>query len=190
VAEPVEELREAVWRLPQGLVRHIEGVVAEARRLARLHGVDPERVMLAAWGHDIARAMSDQELLKAAQEYGLSLLPVEAAVPILVHGAVGAKILSRQFGIADEDVLEAVRCHTTGCPAMSPLAKVVFVADKIEPGKVQHNALLAAVRTLALDDLDRATLEYLDQSLQESVRLGRMIHPETIAARNHLLLTR
>lgn len=186
----VEELKEAISRLPQGLARHIEGVVAEARRLARHYGVGPEQAVLAAWGHDIARAMSDQELLKAARQYGLSVLPIEKAVPILIHGAVGAEILSRQFGITDQAVLEAIRCHTTGHVDMSPLAKVVFVADKIEPSKVQHNALLAAVRTLAQDDLDRAILEYLDQSLQESVRLGRMIHPETVAARNHLLLAR
>lgn len=187
---PLEELREAASRLPQGLARHIAGVAAEARRLARRHGVDEERTTLAAWGHDIARAMSAEELLAAAQGYGLDISPVEAAAPILLHGPVAAEILARRFSISDQEVLEAVRWHTTGSADMSPLAKVVLVADKIEIGKVQQNLLLAAVRTLAPDDLDAALLEYLGQSLEESVRLGRMVHPQVVTARNHLLLTR
>jgi len=184
----IETLRAAVARLPRGLADHIEGAVAEARRLARLHGVDEERAALAAWGHDIARALSPAELLSEARRLGLAVDPVEEQAPILLHGPIGAAILSRAYAVDDPEVLATARYHTTGRAGMSALEKVVFVADKIEPGKVRAEPALAKVKRLADRDLDAAILEYLNQHLLEASRRGWPLHPHTVAARNHLLL--
>jgi predicted HD superfamily hydrolase involved in NAD metabolism len=186
---PSPELRAAVARLPRGLAEHIEGTVGEARRLAALHGADEELAALAAWGHDIARALSPSELLAEARRLGLALDPVEEQAPILLHGAIGAAILSRDYGIDDPDVLAAARYHTTARAGMSTLEKVVFVADKIESGKVRGEPALARVRQLADGDLDAAILEHLDQHLAEAARRRWPLHPNTVAARNHLLMT-
>jgi predicted HD superfamily hydrolase involved in NAD metabolism len=184
----VETLRAAVARLPRGLAEHIEGVVAEARRLALLRGVDEDRAALAAWGHDIARALSPSELLAEARRLGLAVDPVEEEAPILLHGPVGAAILSRDYAIDDPEVLAVARYHTTARAGMSTLEKVVFVADKIEVGKVQGQPALARVRQLAGRDLDAAILEHLNQHLLEASRRGWPLHPNTVAARNELLL--
>jgi predicted HD superfamily hydrolase involved in NAD metabolism len=185
---PSPKLRAAIARLPRGLVEHIEGVVAEARRLARLHGVDEKRATLAAWGHDIARALSPSELLTEARRLRLALDPVEEQAPILLHGPIGAAILSRDYGIDDPEVLAATQYHTTARAGMSTLEKVVFLADKIEPGKVRAKPALAKVRQLADRDLDAAILECLNQHLIEARRRGWPLHPHTVAARNELLL--
>jgi len=186
---PSPELRAAVARLPRGLAEHIEGVVVEARRLALLHGADEQQAALAAWGHDIARALSPSELLAEARRLGLAVDPVEEEAPILLHGPIGAAILSRDYAIDDADVLAVTRYHTTARAGMSTLEKVVFVADKIEAGKVQGEPALARVRQLADRDLDAAILEYLNQHLVEASRRGWPLHPQAVAARNHLLLT-
>jgi len=188
VHRPGAELRAAVARLPRGLVEHVEGVVAEARRLALIHGADEERAALAAWGHDIARAIPPPELLAEARGLGLAVDPVEEQAPILLHGPVGAAILSRDYAIDDADVLAAARYHTTGRAGMSILEKVVFVADKVEAGKLQAEPALARVRQLAEHDLDAAILEYLNQHLLEASRRGWPLHPNTMAARNELVL--
>src|SRR4030042_935506 len=104
-----EALRAAVARLPRGLVEHIEGAVAEARRLALLHGVDEERAALAAWGHDIARALSPSELLIEARRLGIAVNPVEEAAPILLHGPIAAAIPSRRYRHDDPDAAGAAR---------------------------------------------------------------------------------
>jgi len=187
---PTPELRAAVARLPRGLAEHIEGTVEEARRLALLHGADEERAALAAWGHDIARALSPSELLAEARRLGLPLDPAEEQAPILLHGTVGAAILSRDYGIDDPDVLAATRYHTTARAAMSTLEKVVFLADKIEPGKLLAEPALTKVRRLADRDLDAAILECLNQHLLEAKRRGWPLHPHTVAARNELLMTK
>ena len=183
------ELRAAVARLPRGLAEHIEGVVAESRRLALLHGADEERAALAAWGHDIARALSSAELLPEARRLGLPVDPVEEQSPILLHGPIGAAILSRDYAIDDAEVLAVARYHTTGRAGMSILEKVVFVADKVEASKLQAEPHLATVKKLAEHDLDAAILEYLNQHLLEASRRAWPLHPQTVVARNELLLS-
>ncbi len=187
----IEALKAAIARLPRGLAEHVERVVAEADRLAAgFKELGKEQVELAAWGHDIARALSPQELLPRARRFGLEVSPVEEEAPILLHGPVGAEILRQEHGIDDPEVLAAARFHSTGRAGMSLLEKVIFVADKIEPGKVRAKPALARVRERADRDLDAAILEYLDQMLVVAREEGWPLHPQAVAARNELLLSR
>jgi len=184
-------LKAAIGHLPRGLAEHVERVVAEADRLTGgFKELDREQVELAAWGHDIARALSPQELLARARGFGLEVSPVEEQAPILLHGPVGAEILRREYGIDDPEVLAATRFHSTGRAGMSLLEKIIFVADKIEPGKVRAKPALARVRELAERDLDAAILEYLDQMLMVASEENWPLHPQAIAARNERLLAR
>ncbi len=183
-----EILRAAVARLPRGLAEHIEGTVAEARRLAHLHGIDEERAALAAWGHDIARALSPSELLAEARRLGLAVDPIQEAAPILLHGPVAEALLGREYGIDDAEVLAAARYHTTGRAGMSTLEKIVFIADKIETGKAKGNPAAASVRQLADEDLDAAVLQLLNRHLVEASHRGWPLHPDSVAARNELLM--
>jgi predicted HD superfamily hydrolase involved in NAD metabolism len=186
----LESLRQHIEGLPGGLRRHIEAVAAEARRLARLHSVDEERAALAAWTHDIARATDPEELLRLARELGLNPNEVEEAAPILLHGPVAARLLASRYGVEDEEVLAVARWHSTGRAGMSALEKVLFLADKVEPGKAAGRPELEEVRRLAETDLDGAVLRYLDLQVVEAVRQGWPLHPDAVAARNELILSR
>jgi predicted HD superfamily hydrolase involved in NAD metabolism len=183
----IDMLRAAVARLPRGLAEHVERAVAEARRLALLHGIDEERAALAAWGHDIARALSPSELLAEARRLGLTVDPVQEAAPILLHGPVAEAWLARDYGIDDAELLAAAHYHTTARAGMSTLEKIIFIADKIEAGKAKGNPAAAKVRQLAGDDLDAAALEYLNRHAVEAARRGWALHPDTAAARDDLL---
>lgn len=189
-AEARQELREAVDALPLGLRRHVYRVVQEARRLAVHYGVDQGRIELAALGHDLARAMSPQELLETAQAFGLSPNEAERSEPILLHGPVSAAIMASRCGVDDAEVLAAARHHTTARPGMALIEKLLFLADKIEPGKVRGRPALAEVRRLARRDPDQAILRYLDLNLARAAKKGWPLHPDSVAARNELLLRR
>ena len=76
--------------------------------LAPYHRVDPEQAALGMLAHDVARAMSDQELLTQANRLGLSVGLVEKQVPVLLHGPVGAEILQREDGLNDQSLYRAV----------------------------------------------------------------------------------
>jgi len=190
-------LREAVEALPMGLRDHVLRVEVEAVRLANKHGVDRERARLAALGHDLVRHKTAAELLALAIEHDLETNDVERAAPILIHGPLAARILATAYGLHDAEVLAAVDCHTTARAGMSPLEKVLFIADKVEPEKIERNPSWREVRDLAETDpstgsgqgLDRALLRWLDLHLEEAVRHAWPLHPRSVEARNELLLT-
>lgn len=181
-------LRETVGGLPAGLRGHVLRVVDEACRLARRHGVDEERAALAALGHDILRARPPSDLLALAASMGVQPDPLEQAAPILLHGPLAARLMAERYGVADPDVLAAAAWHTTARAGMTPLEKVLFLADKVEPGKSRRSRARMAVRVLAEDDLNAALLMWLDQGLARSLRRRWALHPATVAARNELLL--
>jgi predicted HD superfamily hydrolase involved in NAD metabolism len=185
---PEEALRQQVEGLPEGLRRHVERTVEEALRLAAIHGLDEERVRLAALGHDLVRALLSEEVLRLAEELGLDPDGVERAAPVLLHGPVAARLLATRFAVDDPEVLDAVRYHTTARAGMSDLEKVVFLADKTEPAEVAAHPEWREVRELATRDLDAALLKALDLYLERALREGWPLHPDVVAARNHYLL--
>lgn len=176
--------RERAADLPDWLRAHVGRVVSEGRRLAQIHEVDVERVQAGAWGHDLYRAYSDAELLTEAERAGIAPSEEEAAAPILLHGPIAAAQAEQSWGVRDDAVLEAIRWHTTARPAMSDVAVTVFVADKIEPAKVQADPGLLPIRVLAGHDLLAALAALLDRRLAAQLALGGVVHPASVQARN------
>ena len=185
----LQQLREIIAALPQGLQDHLERVRKDALTLATIHSVPLEAVELAALGHDLARAYSTETLLTRAQEWRLDVHPIEKQVPILLHGPVAAEMLRRQFGVEDIRVLEAVRWHSTAVPGMGPVGLVVFLADKLEPHKLRRSPKLHEIAGLARSSLEQAMADYLTMELALLLKEGKLIHPTSVAARNHLLDT-
>jgi predicted HD superfamily hydrolase involved in NAD metabolism len=191
----ISRLRDAVEALPQGLRDHVLRVEVEAEKLARLHDVDPLRARMAALGHDLVRHKRPDELLALAQQYAVETDAVERATPILVHGPIAARILVRDYALADADILAGIDCHTTARPGMAPLEKVLFIADKVEPEKLEHNPVWREVYDLAFDaskapgqGLDRALRRFLDLHIVASVERGWLVHQRSIDARNEILM--
>ena len=173
--------------LPDGLVAHIDRVVALGEELARRHGLDVAQVRLAAQGHDLLRAVGDEELLARAEARGLELNSVERAAPVMLHGPLAALELRERFEMEDEAALHAVWWHTTGHPDYSGEAWAMFVADKVEPSKVSRTPELGVIRELAEESLEAAALAYLEFRLAEAIERRWQVHPMSTLARNALL---
>jgi len=157
-------------------------------RLAPLHCVDPQRARISALGHDLVRHKSGDELLKLTRHYSIATDEVERATPILVHGPVAARMLYREYGLLDPEVLEGIDCHTTARANMAPVEKVLFIADKVEPEKLRYWPECREVLDLAQTDLDAALLRFLDLHFEQAVRKRWTIHQRSLDARNQLLL--
>ena len=80
-------------------------------------------------------------------------------MPVLLHGPVAAELLRRE-GLEDEEVYQGIYYHSTGCPGMSPVAKVVFLADKLDPHKLRRYPYLEELSVTALGSLDAAVLMF------------------------------
>ncbi|MBP3367532.1 MAG: bis(5'-nucleosyl)-tetraphosphatase (symmetrical) YqeK [Treponema sp.] len=116
---------------------HSVRVAQTAAQMCSLYGADEKKGYLAGIAHDICKSMNDEELLALAAEDGNPVSEIERSRPALLHGRAAAVLLQKKFGICDGDVLQAVACHTFGAPDLCPLAKIVYAADKIEPGRPQ-----------------------------------------------------
>ena len=176
-----------VGTLPRGLASHIGRVETLAGEFAQAHRLEPERVRLCAQAHDLCRWMRGEDLLTKAKELGIPVHVVEEKNPILLHGQVAAELL-RLKGLDDQVVYDGVYHHSTAYPGLHPVAKAVFLADKLEPNKAGRYAYSSeALKARAMRSLDEALLEFLSREIGASLARGQMVHPSALDARNELL---
>ena len=187
IYELPSDLQETLDALPTGLVEHIQRVRVIAVELAEGHKLDKVRVDFAAAAHDIARAESNHSLLAEAQTAGIPITNVDEDNPMLLHGPVGAERLRANLGVNDDEILEAVYWHTTALATMGSIAKVVYLADKMDLSKASRYPHIGHVRELASDNLDQAIVEFLKGDLIRLLGEGKMAHPSSIEALNGLL---
>lgn len=148
-----------------------------SRELARAHGVSSNKAALAIMLHDFSRTLPETELINMAESFGLDITEQDLEVPLLLHGPVGAELLKRDHGLKDDDILEAISCHTTGKPGMGKLAKIVFLADKLEGDKIKESPHLKKAMKLAYRDLDRAIIACLLWQKESLQKEGLQLHP-------------
>ncbi len=179
----IERVRAELTSRPEGLQRHVGRVLTEALDLARAWDVDPDRVELATWGHDLFRAASPAELVTMARAAGVAVEAPDLAEPVLLHGPVAAAVLEARFAVSDDEVLAAVRDHTLGLSEMPMLAKVILLADKVEARKRQRAPVMKQIRRLARRDLDLALLCWADWKWVEERTHGWQSHAQHWHAR-------
>lgn len=151
-------------QMDESRYEHTLGVMYTAAALAMRYGYDLERAMLAGLMHDCAKCMPNAKKLKMAEKHGLEITPLERENPFMLHAKLGAYLAEKKYDIEDQEVISAIRWHTTGKPAMSLLEKIIYVADYIEP-KRDKAPNLKEIRRMAFEDLDRALLKILDDTL-------------------------
>jgi nicotinate-nucleotide adenylyltransferase len=141
--------------------------------------LDPELGYLAGISHDLCKQLCDSEQIRLANEYGGEITNLEKEKPSLLHGRACAIVLRDRFNINDIDVLEAVAYHTEGSKDMGPLAKVLYIADKMEVSRVKVEPALRK-QILAKDTLDRIFIAVLEQAIS-SIRNRKLeLSRETI----------
>jgi predicted HD superfamily hydrolase involved in NAD metabolism len=172
-------------RLSPKRYQHTAGVLKSALALADIYHCDREKVWVAALCHDTAKSMPSAELLSKAEEAGWPLDPVDRMRPALLHGPAAAMLCARELGVKDEDILNAIRFHTTGRPGMSLLEQIIYLADLIEEGRDYPG--LVPLRERAGSDIQAALIMAFDQTLRWVLERRDLIHPMTIRAWNWYL---
>ena len=155
--------------------------------LAEAHGIDVQKVRVGALLHDLARAKRPEELVAMAEGFGIEVGQLESRMPIFLHGPVAAEMARERYGIEDGEILEAVRAHTTGLAGMGPVARAVFLADKLDPSKDRRYPFNGRVREMAGRDLDGALLAFLEGEIAGREAGGGVVHPASVGLREGLL---
>ena len=183
-----EEMKaELQKRLKPGRFRHSLGVADTAVYLAHRFGVDEEKARVAGLLHDCAREFPNDTLIEEAARRGIAVEPLERSMPLLLHAYIGAERVKEIYGVEDAEICQAIYRHTVGGGNMTPLDKIIWYADMIEPNRdypeVEHLRRLA--REASLDEM---VLVGLSESIVFVVRKGHLVHPATVQARNEILL--
>ncbi|MBE7030818.1 MAG: HD domain-containing protein [Ruminococcaceae bacterium] len=164
---------------------HSVAVMETAVELAERFGADVEKARIAGLLHDCAKNLSVQEMMEKCEEYSIALDAVAKQQFGLIHAFVGAKMLSPVFGVADEEIFDAVFYHTVGKPDMPILTKIIYIADGIEPHRTFEG--VEEIRTLAQQDLDRALVKQIDRTIRSVLTKGTLLHTNTVDTRNFYL---
>ena len=121
--------RLAKKRLSAKRYQHTLNVRRMAVKLAKRWGADPEKAALAALLHDTAKELPREEMLQILNDNAIMAENAQNRPSPVWHGICAAILAQTQWGVEDEEVLSAIRCHTTGKPGMSLLDEIVFLAD-------------------------------------------------------------
>jgi predicted HD superfamily hydrolase involved in NAD metabolism len=165
---------------------HSIGVREAAAALAQRYGADVQKAALAGLVHDCVKEMDYDEMIKLCAEMGVDLDSVTLAEKKLIHARLGAQYAKCVFGIDDDEIYDAIRYHTTGKANMPILTKILYVADFIEPNRDFDG--VEEIREKAFENIDLAILDGLDYTITRMVTSKRMLHPETVNARNYIIL--
>jgi predicted HD superfamily hydrolase involved in NAD metabolism len=171
-------------QLTEHRYQHTLGVMETAIKLAEKYGADEKKAELAAIFHDYAKFRPKEEMKQIIiqQEMDPKLLQFHSE---LWHAPVGAYLAKTEAGIEDEEVLDAIRYHTSGRPNMTMLEKVIYLADYIEPGR--HFPGVDEVREMAERSLDEAMIQALKNTIVFLLKKSQPVFPDTLDTYNHLV---
>ena len=161
--------------------RHVLGVEQTAIALAELYGCDVTKASLAALLHDYAKEVEDKVFLALIDQKNLDS-DLKQWGNNIWHGVVGAYLIADTFGLADQEILQAIQRHTVGACQMTLLDKVLYVADYIEPGR--DFPAVAEARLLASQSLDQAVAFETAQTIVHLAKKGIPIYPQTVDTYN------
>ena len=177
--EVMERKLQSALSLPRYI--HTMGVVKTAKKLAGRWQADEKKAMTAALLHDCAKDYPEQMKRRFCKEFHVPIDPVMDQAIDLCHGPLGAEVARREYGVTDEEVLNAIRYHTTGRPEMTKLEQIIFIADYIEPNRNPFVGLEEG-RVLAYEALNLAMERILKDTIAYVKQRQRPLHPLSVEA--------
>ncbi len=163
------------FNMKQKRINHSFSTALCGVKLAKRACVDVRKATVALLLHDIGKYVSKEE----AEEMGVKFDGGIDDMPLPIrHAEIGAEIMRQLLGIKDSEIIEAVRWHTTGKPNMSPLEKVVYLADYIEP--LRDFPTVEYLRKETAKSIDRGLLAALRNSVEFVPK--EEIYPITVQA--------
>lgn len=155
---------------------HCVRVGKEARKIAERFNANADSAEIAGYLHDISAVYSNDVRIQVSYDLGIEVLSEEEAFPMIIHQKISKEMARDIFNIIDQEILDAVGCHTTLKKNSTILDKVLFVADKIEWDQIGEPPYLFQITQKLDHSLNDAAFEYIDFLWKQRDNL-RVIHP-------------
>ncbi len=172
--------------LPPKRYKHSVRVYETALQLAQTYGLPQEKIAVCALLHDCGREVASKDSAAKADELGITIDEIERNQPILLHAKLGVHYAQTKYGVKDKEILTGILQHTTGAAHMTVLAKVVFLADMIEPGRDFPG--VEKLRELSYKNLDKAMLLAYSNTIRYLLDSALLVHPHCLDGYNELIL--
>lgn len=171
-------------KLPEKRFNHSLRVAETAVKLAEIYDGDKDKAELAGILHDYCKYddLGSMYQIVTQNELDSNLLSYGSEI---LHGPVAAIIMNQQFDVTDEEVLLAIKNHTTGRAQMTKTEKLIFIADYIEPGRQTPG--VEEIRDLAYNQgsLDKTIYEISKRTVLYLINKDINVYDATIACLNY-----
>lgn len=167
-------------------LHHSLEVAKSAEQLAEKYGYDAQKAYLMGLLHDITKEADAEETFSIAEKYSIFMTQLEKDNKKLWHAITGAGYIKNELGIDDDEILTAVRYHTTGRMGMSLGEKILFIADFISSDRTYDG--VESMRQKAQISLETAMLEGIEFTITELVEKHAPVHPDTFNAYNDIIV--
>ncbi len=170
-------------RLSEKRFIHSVNVADCAAQLAKKYGADEYKAYLSGILHDIMKEENIDIQIKYIEKNGEK---VDSHMnKQIYHQMSGAAYCRLALGITDEDILGAIRYHTTGKRGMTLLEKIIYTADFISADRKYPDVEI--MREKAQSSLEDAMLYSLRYTITDLTKRALPIHPDTIECYNWIL---
>lgn len=181
----IENAKELVKeKLPENRYKHSLRVAETAVKLAEIYDGDKDKAELAGVLHDYCKYDDLSTMYQVVRQYELETDLLSYGGEIL-HGPVCSAIMENDFDVKDEEVLLAIKYHTTGRQQMTKTEKLVFIADYIEPGRKTPG--VEEIRDMAYNQgsLDKTIYEISKRTVLFLIQKDITVYGATIACLNY-----
>ena len=165
---------------------HCLNVSKEAIRLAKKYGANVKKAEISGLLHDITKDFDEDQQLKMIDEFGIMLDDIEKNSPKLWHAITGSEYVRQILNIKDEEIVSAIRYHTTAKPNMTLLEQIIYLADFTSADRNYPD--IESVRNAVDVNLESAEVITLKHTITDLVNKSVPVHNNTINAYNKLMI--
>ncbi|WP_313164218.1 bis(5'-nucleosyl)-tetraphosphatase (symmetrical) YqeK [Sedimentibacter sp.] len=145
-------------RLSPKLFNHCIGTMEEAEKLSLRYSADVNKAKTGGLLHDCGKS--------------------EKGKDNLTHAEAGAILAKEVYNVQDEDIINAIKHHTTGRENMTTLEKIIYIADKIEPNRYYEG--VEELREIAYKDLDAAIIVSLEKTIEYVKNMNMVLDHQSL----------
>lgn len=174
-------------RLSPSRFAHVLGVAQTSVKYALIYGADPNKAEIAGFLHDCTKDFSYEENLSLIKTYEYKTSSDDRKEPI-IHSVTAPLSAKYDFGIEDNEILDALRYHTTGRKSMTLLDKIIYVADFTEP--TRNYSDVEFYRKKAESNIDEALFAGMKWIIKDKIDENKFLHPDSVKMFNAMLESR
>lgn len=164
---------------------HSVCVAESAVQLAKRYGADEEKARVAGILHDVMKEESKKVQLAEIEKAGMKMTELEKKNKKVYHQMSGAAYVKEELGITDEEIINAIRYHTTGRRGMSLMEKIIYLADFISADRDYDD--VDVMRSKVEEGMEEGMLYAFRYTIVDLVNQCKEIHPDTLDAYNWVI---